>query len=60
MNGKPSLSARLRMRAQAWRDLYEIAEKIGPFPLDAVMIDARLEDEAADALEEALKKAQSL
>ena len=44
------LPARLLARAKAWRDLHEIATRIGVFPLDAMMIDAKLHEEAAEAV----------
>lgn len=52
------LSERLRARAKAWRDLHELASHIGVFPLDACMIDSRLEDMAAAALEAAGVRAE--
>ena len=54
-SSKP-LMERLRARSKAWADLHEIASHIGVFPLDACMIDSRLETEAADALDAIIEK----
>jgi hypothetical protein len=57
MTDHDALVERLRARAKAIRDLCEIATHIGVFPLDCMMIDARLENEAAAELERATNSA---
>lgn len=52
MNIPPGLhQERLQARIKAIRDLHEIASHIGVFPLDCMMIDAKLHEESVQQIE---------